>query len=133
MQEILGFHHLSLSVTDLARSAAWYQEVLGLVVVAEMEGSGFSRVRLRPPGGGLTLTLTCHDERGATSFDEHRPGMDHVAFRVGGVVDVESFKDRVGDLGVDHSEIKVSDNGVAMITFRDPDGIQLEVIGGADL
>lgn len=130
MPEPLGFHHLSLSVTDLARSTAWYGEVLGLGVVAEIEGAGFRRVRLRPPGEGLTLTLTCHEARSGPSFDECHPGMDHVAFAVSGVAAVEAFRERFEELAVAHSEIKVSDNGIAMITFRDPDGIQLEVMGG---
>ncbi len=32
MPSISGFHHLSFSVTDLGRSAAWYQDVLQLEV-----------------------------------------------------------------------------------------------------
>jgi catechol 2,3-dioxygenase-like lactoylglutathione lyase family enzyme len=55
---VVGFHHLSLSVTDLARSTAWYQAVLGVEVIGEVEGKTFRRIRLRSPGDGVTLTLT---------------------------------------------------------------------------
>ncbi len=34
MTEVLGYHHLSLSVTDLGKSTEWYQQVLGLDVAA---------------------------------------------------------------------------------------------------
>jgi catechol 2,3-dioxygenase-like lactoylglutathione lyase family enzyme len=89
MAEVLGYHHLSLSVTDLGKSTEWYQQVLGLEVAAEIEGEGFRRTRLRAPNSGVTLTLTRHDEQSGKSFDERRPGMDHVAFAVGGVAEVE--------------------------------------------
>lgn len=128
MPEILGFRHVSLSVTNLARSSQWYQSVLGLDVVAEIEGKGFSRVRLRAPNSDTTLSLTAHDQRAGESFDERRPGMDHVAFQVG-PGDVDTLKRRFEELGVEHSEVKASAGGGATITFRDPDNIQLEIFG----
>ena len=129
MTEVLGYHHLSLSVTDLGKSAEWYQQVLGLDVAAEIEGEGFRRTRLRAPGG-VTLTLTRHDQQSGERFDERRPGMDHVALQVGSVEDVEALKDRFAELGVNHSEVKRTSGGTAMITLRDPDNIQVEVFGG---
>jgi glyoxylase I family protein len=130
MTEVLGYHHLSLSVTDLGKSTDWYQQVLGLEVAAEIEGEGFRRTRLRAPNSGVTLTLTRHDEQSGDSFSEHRTGMDHVALAVGGVAEVEGLKDRFAELGVQHSEVKASSGGTAMITLRDPDNIQIEVFGG---
>ena len=131
MTEVLGYHHLSLSVTDLGRSTEWYRQVLGLEVVAEIEGDGFRRNRLRAPGSGVTLTLTAHDQASGEPFSERRAGMDHVAFAVGGVQDVEALKARFEQLGVTHSEVKSRTTGTAMITLRDPDNIQLEVFGGS--
>ena len=130
MTQVLGFHHLSLSVTDLARSTEWYQRVLGLDVAAEIEGEGFRRTRLRAPESGVTLTLTRHDQQSGESFSERRPGMDHVAIQVGSAEEVQDLKGRFEQLGVDHSEVKASSDGTAMITLRDPDNIQLEVFGG---
>lgn len=131
MADVLGYHHLSLSVTDLARSTEWYQQVLGLDVAAEIEGEGFRRTRLRAAKSGVTLTLTRHDEQSGESFSERRAGMDHVAFQVGGVEEVRALKDRSAELGIDHSEVKATDGSTAMITLRDPDNIQIEVFGGA--
>lgn len=130
MTEVLGYHHLSLSVTDLGKSTEWYQQVLGLDVVAEIEGDGFRRNRLRAAGSGVTLTLTTHDRESGEPFDERRPGMDHVAFNVGAVADVEALKQRFEQLGVQHSEVKSGQGGTAVITLRDPDNIQIEVFGG---
>ena len=130
MAGVLGYHHLSLSVTDLGKSTAWYQQVLGLELSAEIDGDGFRRSRLRAPNSWVTLTLTQHAGEIGERFDERRPGIDHVAFQVGGVGDVQSMKERFVELGVDHSEVKTTANGTAMITLRDPDNIQLEVFGG---
>ncbi len=131
MTQVLGYHHLSLSVTDLGKSTEWYQQVLGLEVTAEIEGEGFRRTRLRDAGSGVTLTLTRHDQQSGDSFSERRAGMDHVALQVGGVDEIHELKDRFVQLGVDHSEVKSSSGGTAMITLRDPDNIQLEVFSTA--
>ena len=129
MPAIRAYHHVSLSVSDLGASTDFYREVLGLEVVAEIEGATFRRNRLRPPDGALTLTLTAHEDRSTEGFSERRPGLDHVAFRVDGA-ELASWKERFERLGIDHSGIKESSGGSAMITLRDPDGIQLEVFGG---
>ncbi len=129
MAEILAYHHLSLSVTDLQKSTEWYRETLGLEIDAEIEGAGFLRTRLRAPDSGVVLTLTAHEQRSGERFDERRTGMDHVAFDVGGAEEVQELKSRFEQLGVDHSEVKESGSGSAMITLRDPDNIQLEVFG----
>jgi glyoxylase I family protein len=130
MTAVLGYHHLSLSVTDLGKSTEWYQQVLGLDVAAQIEGDGFRRTRLRAAGSGVTLTLTSHDEESGEPFSERRAGMDHVAFQVGGVAEVEELKTRFEELGVSHSPVKSTTTGTAMITLRDPDNIQIEVFGG---
>lgn len=106
MPAILGYHHLSLSVSDLATSAEWYRAALGFEVVAEVEGAGFRRLRLQALETGVTLTLTVHAKRPADAFDERRAGMDHVAFHVGEVADVHVLKDQFVDLGIGHSEVK---------------------------
>ncbi|HUQ39117.1 MAG TPA: VOC family protein [Acidimicrobiales bacterium] len=128
MPTLAGYSHLSLSVTDLERSTEWYCQVLGFEVVANVEGDGFQRNRLHQPDAGITLTLTAHTAGGGDTFDERRTGMDHVSFVVPSVDDIHDFKQCFQDLGVEHSDVKPTAGGAGgMITFRDPDNIQLEV------
>lgn len=129
MEEVVRFHHIGLSVTDVVRSVEWYRSILGFEVTAEVDGPTFRRTRLRTPGSGLTLTLTQHDEASTEAFTELRAGMDHVAFHVGTVEDLRSLKRRFERLGVSHSELKEVESGIAMITLRDPDNLQLETWG----
>jgi catechol 2,3-dioxygenase-like lactoylglutathione lyase family enzyme len=105
---LAGYSHLSLSVTDLERSTEWYCQVLGFEVVANIEGDGFRRTRLRQPDAGITLTLTAHDAGSGDAFDERRTGMDHVSFVVRSVDDIHGFKQCFQDLGVEHSDVKPS-------------------------
>lgn len=126
MPDIKGFHHVSLSVTDIDRSAAWYGDVLGFEPVTTVEGEGFRRTRLRASASGLTLTLTQHHAGGSERFDERRTGLDHMALVVDSD-DVQEWKERFEKLAVDHSEVKTTPAGGTVITLRDPDNIQLEV------
>ncbi len=128
MTILAGFSHLSLSVTGLDRSTDWYREVLGFALDSRVEGNGFLRNRLRHPDAGITLTLTAHEAGSGEPFDERRTGMDHVAFAVPTIEDLHNVKALLEARGVDHSEVKPTASGAGgMITFRDPDNIQLEL------
>lgn len=122
-------HHLSLSVTDLEKSTAWYQETLGFEVWSEVVQPTFRRVRLRQPTGNLVVTLTCHQDKSGDRFDERRTGLDHVAFSAGSIADVHNLKAHFERLEVVHSEVRTGE-GIAVVTLRDPDNIQVEVFGG---
>ncbi len=123
---ITGFSHVSFSVVDRARSTAWYRDVLGFEVSSEVEGDGFLRTRLRRAGSGVTITLTEHENRSGDRFAEVRTGLDHLSLGVPGMADLQAWKRRFETQGVDHSEVKPTGGG-GMITFRDPDNIQLEL------
>jgi len=128
MATLAGFSHLSLSVTDLDRSTDWYCDLLGFTLDTRVEGDGFLRHRLHHPGAGITVSLTAHERGEATPFDERRTGMDHVSFAVPSIEELHRMKERFVEEGVDHSEVKPTASGAGgMITFRDPDNIQLEL------
>jgi glyoxylase I family protein len=128
MAEITGLHHLSLSVRDVESSTAWYSRVLGLEKAFEHadRDQGWVKVQLVHPTNGLRLSFTAHEGNLGESFSELHTGMDHVAFRVSDRAALEEWLARLDALGVTHSPIKQTVTG-HVITFRDPDNIQLEV------
>ncbi len=124
-----GFHHLTVNVQDVDRSEKWYGEVLGFERVAGYETDTFARVILRHPESGAILGLNRHNAAVAGEpFDERRAGLDHLALRVPGRAALDAWRDRFDALGVPHSDVKAGATpGSLLVTFRDPDGLQLEV------
>jgi catechol 2,3-dioxygenase-like lactoylglutathione lyase family enzyme len=123
---LTGFHHVTLSVADGDRSAEWYQRVLGFERAGSFAMETFDRIVLRHPDG-LLMTLITHHDRSGDRFDEHRTGLDHLAFAVADAAAVEAWASHLDSLGVGRSEVKSGAlPGSRLIVFRDPDGIQLE-------
>lgn len=61
-------------------------------------------------------------------FDEHRVGLDHVAFSVAGRTELEATLEVLEGLKVQTAGIEYDADGQAeFICFRDPDNIQVEV------
>lgn len=127
-----GIHHVSVTVTDIEASVAWYREVLGFsVLVDEHRGRtpGYGIV-LGPPDWSFCVTLHAHPANERQVSTETRTALDHVSFRVANRFRLEAWADRLTDLGVDHDPIK--DLGASsVLAFRDPDDIPLELIAFA--
>jgi glyoxylase I family protein len=126
-KQLTGVHHFALTVTDLARSTPWYQRVLGLAVQREVEVAGVSFVTLRSQSDALILTLYQHPANRGEHFDETRTGLDHISFGVASKGDLTEWSERLSDNGVDHSPVAEDPFG-AVLVFRDPDNIQLELV-----
>jgi len=134
MTEIVGIHHLGLTVSDVERSARWYQDVLGFERIGELGDAGAERQKifLRHAGLEARLGLVEHRTSSRQPFDETRSGLDHLAFAVSSREELERWARRLEELGVRFSPIadSLSIPGAAVIVFRDPDNVQLELFAG---
>jgi glyoxylase I family protein len=64
---------------------------------------------------------------GQGSFDEFRSGLDHLEFLVAQRSDLDAWAAWLDELGIRRSGVKEPPyTANAMLTFRDPDDIQLE-------
>jgi glyoxylase I family protein len=128
---IRGLHHLGLTVRDVKVSAAWYEDVLGFRRAGDFEAPDGARrkVFLRHEGLGVRLGLTQHRHGPQDLFDETRPGLDHLAFAVADRADLDAWAERLAGAAVTHSSIAAANSvpGAAVLVFRDPDNIQLEL------
>jgi catechol 2,3-dioxygenase-like lactoylglutathione lyase family enzyme len=123
---ISGYSHVGLTVTDLARSRAWYTEVLGWTERAQGRGDTTEFAHGVLPGG-LSLVLRVHDQRIAIPFDEARPGLDHLSFSFTSLADIEDLEDRLTRTGSTFTPKRELPYGW-LVAFRDPDNIALEAM-----
>ena len=129
MPSISGQIEVNLSVRDPAGSAAWYSELLDMEELYDfIAPDGRMRyISLVEPKSGLILCLVGHEDNGGEAFSEFRTGLDHLEFRVDRRPDLDEWSDKLDRMRIEHSGIKepgYTQN--AMLTFRDPDNIQLE-------
>ena len=129
-----AYSHVRLTVTDIRRSRAFYERVFGMPVALEVpEGADeatreqfsflFGGVIYRVGAAlfGLRPAAPAGDR-----FDENRVGLDHLAFLVDSVTDLEDMARSLEEMGVAHAGVK--DIGLAhILEFRDPDNIALEL------
>jgi glyoxylase I family protein len=127
-----GIDHLGLTVTDVEASARWYEAVLGFQRIGAFEAPGGERRKVFLAHAGLLQRLGLCEHRGMAEsvFDERRPGLDHLSFAVGRRADLDSWAAHLRRQGVDHSPIAPANTipGGAVLVFRDPDNIQLELV-----
>jgi len=123
-----GVHHLTLTVTDLARAVDFYTTMLGFQKAMDL-----SETRVLLANGKAILALSeapdpsqaIPDDR----FNENRVGLDHVSLNVGNLHKLEEAKRCFDEYNVSHGEIEDlgPDLGIYVLAFRDPDNIQLEL------
>jgi glyoxylase I family protein len=118
--------HVAVTVTDLDRSTPWYTELLGSgPVLDEDETTGGFHHTVFALDGGQLFGLHTHPEGVNDTFDEHRTGLDHVAFTCANRGELETWVARLDELGIKHGGIVDAHYGSGL-SFRDPDGIALE-------
>src|SRR5712692_4912737 len=122
MPTVEGFHHVSLPVTDLARSKRFYGDVLDL---RELARPAFDFAGAWYDLGNGQLHLIVHDEprslRGTTAIDT-RDG--HFAMRVG---NWKATLARLREHGVRFRENPENQTPWAQIHLTDPDGNGIEL------
>lgn len=125
MPEAPGIGHIVLTVSDVKRSAEFYNRLFGTQTMKDVEDDvGPFMVSAGPT---LVIGFRTHATTNtADSFDPARVGLDHCAFHVGARSDLEAWESRLDEEGVSHSGI-VEDPSGLHLSFRDPDNIALEL------
>jgi catechol 2,3-dioxygenase-like lactoylglutathione lyase family enzyme len=129
MPSISGRVEVNLTVRDPTASASWYAELLGMEQLYDFTSrdGGMRYIALVERNSRLVLCLVGHAGNPGDAFSEMRTGLDHLEFLVDQRKDLDAWADRLRQLGIEHSGVKELDyTQNAMLTFRDPDNIQLE-------
>ena len=130
---LAGIQHVGLTVTDVESSCEWYQRVLGLQrqfrEPHHRSDHGGYAVVLGTADMSLNLGLDHHPRNGGEPFDATRTGLDHVCFQVASVGALDDWAAHLESEGVTHSGVYAMDGmPISLLTFEDPDAIQLELI-----
>lgn len=125
---VSSVHHLALTVKDTARSRAFYTKYLGFNLLVEIGpkvilGTGSIVMAINPPPDPAHAIEN-------DMFSEHRIGLDHLSFAVASRADLEAAASMFDADGISHGTINdLGEYGlpVYVMSFRDPDNIQLEL------
>ncbi|MGH9271451.1 MAG: VOC family protein, partial [Ilumatobacteraceae bacterium] len=121
-----AFAHVRLTVSDIARSRDFYENVFGWPVAFEVpEGADeATREQLAFLYGGVIYQLgeSLFGLRpvGTDAFDEDRVGLDHVSFAVGSRGELDAAARLLEERGVEHAGVKDIGPGF-ILEFRDHD------------
>jgi glyoxylase I family protein len=124
MPQHQGFGHVTFTVTDLERSAEFYNQVLGSqTLVSDKDQHGPFIVCV---GQGFMVGLRKYEQTPENdSFDFARVGADHVGVHVESQAELERWKAHLDEHGVENSGIVESPFGLH-INAKDPDRIAIE-------
>jgi catechol-2,3-dioxygenase len=127
MPDFPGLAHVALTVQDAEVSGPWYRRLLDSDPVVDEHTDAGYRHLVWVLDGGTLLGIHQH-QRGvpAEPFTEFRVGLDHVGFGVANRAELEKWVDRLNALGISHGGIVDAGYGSGL-SFRDPDGIALEL------
>ncbi|WP_374688054.1 VOC family protein [Promineifilum sp.] len=126
---ITAVHHVTLTVSDVARSADFYTRHLGFQVLLDLGGT-----RRILGNGHVVLAVTLPSDQAAPipagdRFSENRVGLDHVSFGLSSRAELEAAAAYFDEQGIIRGEIRDLGPGLGIyvMAFRDPDNIQLEM------
>jgi len=131
-----GYAHVRLTVTDIARSKAFYDQVFGWPAAIDTSGDVESPRENGEPGnfyGGTIYqtpqgTLFGLRPVGSAGFDSEHTGLDHVSFAVDSREELVRAAEALTEAGIEHGDIiDLTDAGLAILSFQDPDDINLEL------
>jgi catechol 2,3-dioxygenase-like lactoylglutathione lyase family enzyme len=114
---LTGLNHLTLAVTDVERSFAFYRDLLGFSPAAIWNTGAYLSL------GGLWLCLSLDGKRAVSP----QPDYTHYAFDISEGA-FEAFRMRLLDAGV--TEWRQNKSEGDSFYFLDPDGHQLEAHAG---
>ena len=129
MPDIIGFDHVYLTVSDLARAEPYYDAVLQRVL-------GFRKNRF-PIGGDPHVQyynrhfgIVIRPARSDTVHDPYAPGLHHLCLRVVSIDDVKATAAALQAAGIAATDAAPHGEYAPdywATFFTDPDGIRLEV------
>lgn len=123
-------HHITLSVSDVNKSVAWYQAVFGPADIVEREGDGWKWTRMTWPAlDDLRIAVMSHTDAPDGQFSHLNRGLDHLGFDCASPAEVDAWAAKLDALGFERGPLEDVQYGW-VVTARDPDNIAIEFFCG---
>lgn len=121
---IVGVHHVKFPVSDLQRSRAWYEHVLGLQVLVDFPDDdgvvrGLAGLLPGQPPVAVALRENLDAARGSAGFDP-------VSFAIADHEAATAWARHLDEIGVEHSNVTAGTLGWSL-DVADPDGIVIRL------
>jgi glyoxylase I family protein len=126
---ILGsFNHIGLTVSDMVRSAGFYEDLLRHLGYARIEDTP-KHILWAGPGGALGISPV-RPELDGRRHDRYSVGLHHLAFHAQCRADVDAAFAKLQAMGAEVTDAPAEYDYLPdyyAVYFLDPDGIKLEV------
>jgi len=120
-----GFTHVAVTISDLSVSVPWYTRLIGAEPVLDEDTGLFRHIIWALGDQLLGLHVFPGGLRDDSPFTPYRRGLDHLSFGVPNHAELEKWKGRLDEMGIEHGGIVDASYGSGL-SFKDPDGIALE-------
>lgn len=116
-----GIAHATLTVSDVARTKAFYEELFQTELAMDDKRS-FSLLKV-----GIPCWFVQWDKQyPKDKFDEKRIGLDHLAFKLETLDELVEMIKRLKEMKVETKGLERFAGKYPYVCFRDPDNIQTE-------
>ena len=118
--ETSGLNHIILTISDVAKSRAFYGGILGFELIDIADGFYFVC------GGVSCFFFPSNRPLPNDRFSEFRIGLDHLSFAAPNEKALHTLADKLVASGIETQGVEQYHTGNKYVAFRDPDNIQLE-------
>lgn len=115
-----GIAHVTLSVTNLQKTQQFYEELFQTSFEKDNSHS-FSLLKV-----GIPCWFVQWSQNLVDRFDEKRVGLDHVAFKLKTIPEIEAVIQRLNSMKIANAGLQRFNGKYPYVAFRDPDNIQTE-------
>ena len=121
MDRTSAIDHVTLTVSNLDQTKKFYEQLFHTKFTKHKENS-FNLLPVGIPVWFVQWEKQYPNDR----FDERRVGLDHIAFHLDKLEELEKFVKRLQQMGVRTAGLERFADKYPYVAFRDPDNIQTE-------
>lgn len=121
MTKAYGLAHVTLTVSDINKTKKFYEKLFETELLTDNQTS-FSLLKVGIP----CWFVQWRKDKSGDRFSELRIGLDHIAFKLATLQELEKIIDRLDSMKIPNAGLERFAGKYPYVAFRDPDNIQTE-------